>query len=101
MSTHIPATVVRISDLPEGQPTHLVGVSVTTGKTLKYDVGGFFIQRKHDFNTYSYCGKASSSASESDPVWSIDRIEILEDGTVIVTKAINVNWTNRYTHTYL
>lgn len=101
MNTHIPATVVKISDLPEGQPTHLVGVSVTTGKTFKYDVGGFFIQRKHDFNVYSYCGKASVTALELDPVWTINRIEILEDGTVIVTTATNVNWTNRYTHIYL
>jgi hypothetical protein len=101
MNTHIPATVVKISDLPEGQPTHLVGVSVITGKTFKYDVGGFFIQRKHDFNIYSYCGKASSSALDSDNVWTIDRIEILEDGTTIKTTAINVNWANRYTNTYI
>jgi hypothetical protein len=43
-NSHIPATIVKISDLPEGQPTHLVGVSITTGQTVKYSVGSFFIQ---------------------------------------------------------
>jgi hypothetical protein len=100
-NSHIPATIVKISDLPEGQPTHLVGVSITTGQTVKYSVGSFFIQRKHDFNIYSYCGKASSEANESDNVWTIDRIEILEDGTTIKKTAISVNWTNRYTHNYI
>jgi hypothetical protein len=93
--------LTKISALPDGQPTHLIGVSTITNQTVKYALGGFFIQRKHDFNVYSYCGKASSEANESDNVWTIDRIEILEDGTTIKTRAINVSWTNRYTHTYI
>lgn len=34
-NTHIPATVVKISALPEEVPTHLVGVSISTGQTAK------------------------------------------------------------------
>lgn len=99
-NNHIPANAVKISNLDDGQPTHLVGISLDTGRTVKYPVGNIFVQRKHDFNIYSYCGKASATALELDPVWTINRIEILEDGTVIVTTATNVNWTNRYTHIY-
>ena len=99
-NTHIPATVVKIINLPEGVPTHLIGVSTVTGQAVKYSVGSFFIQRKHDFNVYSYCGKASSEALDSDKVWTIYRIEILEDGTTVKTSATGVDWTNRYIHTY-
>lgn len=100
-NNHIPANAVKISELNDGQPTHLVGISLDTGKTVKYPVGNIFVQRKHDFNIYSYCGKASATALELDPVWTINRIEILEDGTTILKTATNVSWTNRYTHTYL
>ena len=56
----------------------------------------------HDFVTpYSYIGKALADTSISVNAWNIKRIEILEDGSTVVTTATNVNWTNRYTHTYL
>lgn len=55
----------------------------------------------HDFVTpYSYIGKALADTSISVNAWNIKRIEILEDGSTVVTTATNVNWTNRYTHTY-
>ena len=56
---------------------------------------------RHDFVTpYSYCGKALSGSLETQSVWTITRIEVLSDGTTTTTSATNVDWTNRYTHTY-
>ena len=61
----------------------------------------FDFERRQDFvSPYSYCGKAPGTSSESADVWTITRIEIFEDGTTSTTKATDVNWTNRYTHTY-
>ena len=37
-NTHIPATVVRTSALPEEVPTHVIGVSLVTGRTVKYSL---------------------------------------------------------------
>jgi hypothetical protein len=37
-TTHIPGTVVKTSALPEELPTHLIGVSDVTNKTVKYSV---------------------------------------------------------------
>jgi hypothetical protein len=37
-TTHIPGTVVRTSALPEEVPTHVVGVSLVTGRTVKYSL---------------------------------------------------------------
>ena len=55
----------------------------------------------HDFvSPYSYVGKALADTSLSANAWTIKRIEILQDGSTIVTTATNVNWINRYTHTY-
>ena len=93
--------VVSISDLPIGQPTHLVGVSISNRTTVKYPVESFFLQRRHDFNTYSYCGKAPAGKGESELVWTISRIEVLEDGTTNKVTLENVAWSNRYNLNYL
>lgn len=37
-TTHIPGTVIRISALPEELPTHILGVSEITNKTVKYSL---------------------------------------------------------------
>ena len=37
-TTHIPGTVVKTSALPEEVPTHVVGVSSVTGRTVKYSL---------------------------------------------------------------
>lgn len=92
--------VVSISDLPIGEPTHLVGVSVNTRSTVKYPVESFFLQRRHDLNIYSYCGKAPAGKGENEPVWTISRIEILEDGTTNTITLENVSWANRYNLNY-
>ena len=56
---------------------------------------------KHDFvSPYSYCGKAIVGSLESQSVWTITRVEVLSDGTTSTAQATNVDWTNRYTHTY-
>jgi len=55
---------------------------------------------RHDFNVYDYLGKAASGSSEGASVWTITRLAIASDGTATVGTATNVDWTNRYTHTY-
>ena len=58
-------------------------------------------ERRQDFQApYSYCGYAQYLSSESENVWRVTRITINNDGTTTVGVATNVNWTDRYTHTY-
>jgi hypothetical protein len=75
MNTHIPATVVKISDLPEGQPTHLVGVSVVTGKTFKYDINNV--------------GSASSLVGLTD----VQTTDLL-NGDILVYNSVLDKWVN-------
>jgi hypothetical protein len=70
----------------------LGGGNIVTSVELEY---------RHDFNVFDYLGKAPSDSLESDNVWTITRLTIASDGTVTKGVATNVNWTNRYTHTYL
>lgn len=58
--------------------------------------------RRHDFNGgFSYCGTAKTGSLESDLVWIIVRLTIPENGVgIIAESAIDVNWTDRYTHIY-
>ena len=104
-TTHIPGTVVKTSNLPEEVPTHLIGVSEVTKKTVKYAVADLQLllrefTSRHDFNVYDYLGKAVRGSSESDNVWTITRLTIASDGSSTKQTATNVNWTNRYYHTY-
>jgi hypothetical protein len=63
--------------------------------------GGGSKERRSDWVApYSYCGTAPTGSAESSNVWTIKRIEVLNDGNVIVLSAINVAWTNRYTVPY-
>ena len=63
--------------------------------------GGIEYALRHDFvSPYSYCGKALANSLETENVWTINRIEVFDDGTTTITSATNVDWTNRYTHTY-
>jgi hypothetical protein len=48
----------------------------------------------------SYCGQAPTGSAESANVWTIKRITVATDGSTTVAQAINVNWTDRLTHTY-
>jgi hypothetical protein len=58
-------------------------------------------ERRHEYvSPYSYCGTASFASLESAAVWEITRIQILGDGSTVVTKAIDVSWNNRLTATY-
>ena len=105
-TTHIPGTVIRTSALPEELPTHLIGVSDVTNKTVKYAVADLQnllveITCRHDFNVYDYLGKAARGSTEDESVWKITRLTIASNGTTIKQTATNVDWTNRYTHTYL
>lgn len=56
---------------------------------------------RHDYTEpYSYVGKAPQFSLEGSNVWEITRIQNLTDANVLITTALNVNWTNRYTHIY-
>ncbi len=69
--------------------------------TYKAVSGGGSKERRSDWVApYSYCGTAPTGSAESSNVWTIKRIEVLNDGNVIVLSAINVAWTNRYTVPY-
>jgi hypothetical protein len=70
----------------------LGGGNIVTSVELEY---------RHDFNVFDYLGKAPSDSLEGDNVWTITRLTIASDGTVTKGVATNVNWTDRYTHTYI
>ena len=78
--------------------TLYVGDGITLGGI---QVGVVQLSYRHDFNVYDYLGKAPSGSSEGANVWTITRLTIASDGTTTIGTATNVDWTNRYTHTYL
>lgn len=56
---------------------------------------------RHDFNVYDYLGVGPSGSLDGDNVWTITRLTIASNGSVTSGVATDVNWTDRYTHTYL
>ena len=46
--------------------------------------------------SFSYCGVAFTGSLTSDPVWSITRLNISLDGSVVTGSASNAVWDNRY-----
>jgi hypothetical protein len=59
------------------------------------------IENRHDWQSpYSYCGVAPNGSLETDSVWTINRIEVLVDGSTDVKTATNVAWSDRYTVIY-
>jgi len=84
---------VQLTDLQSGQSLFYNGtkwVNLTSSATVRHDYVG----------SYSYCGKAPQLSSESSAVWTIKRIQVLTDGNVLITQAVNVTWTGRLSHTY-
>jgi hypothetical protein len=58
-------------------------------------------ERRHDYvSPFSYIGNAPLNTLESDPVWTIYKILVNEDGSASKTKAENVAWTDRLTINY-
>ena len=58
-------------------------------------------EKRADFvSPFSYIGTAERDSLESDPVWTINRIEVFEDGTTDKKTATNVAWTDRLTVNY-
>lgn len=93
--------VTQLTNLTDVQLTSLqVGQSLSYNGT-KWVNTPLFSTVRHDFQGgYSYIGKATQLSSESANVWKITRIQVLTDGNVLLTQAINVSWTGRLTHTY-
>jgi hypothetical protein len=86
------ATLVSGTNIKTINGTSVLGSGdIVTSVQLSY---------RHDFNVYDYLGKAASGSSEGASVWTITRLTIASDGTATVGTATNVDWTNRYTHTY-
>jgi hypothetical protein len=50
---------------------------------------------------YSYCGVAPVGSLEGNPVWTIYRITVANDGSSITQSATSVTWTGRYSHVYI
>jgi hypothetical protein len=48
---------------------------------------------------FSYIGQAEVGSAESDPVWKITRISIIEP-VGVTTVAVNASWTNRLSEVY-
>lgn len=88
----VQATLVSGTNIKTINGTSVLGSGdIVTSVQLSY---------RHDFNVYDYLGKAASGSSEGASVWTITRLTIASDGTATVGTATNVDWTNRYTHTY-
>jgi hypothetical protein len=61
--------------------------------------GGSLGECRSDFvDPYSYIGVAATGSAESDPVWTITRIDI--GPPVTTTSALSVKWDDRLTETY-
>lgn len=93
--------ISQIANLSDVQLTDL-----QTGQSLSYN-GSKWINSavtatvRHDYQgSYSYVGRAPQLSSEGANVWKITRIQVLTDGNVLVTQALNASWTNRLTNTY-
>jgi hypothetical protein len=48
----------------------------------------------------NYCGVAPADSLETDEVWTITKIVVAEDGSVVTTFAYDVAWTDRETTIY-
>jgi len=82
----------------------LDGISVfTSGQTIYIQPTGLSteLEKLYDSNLgYLYCGVAPNGSTQSDTTWKITRIFVYNDGTVTTGIASDVDWINRYTHTY-
>lgn len=57
--------------------------------------------RKQDWvEPYNYIGKAPVGSLDSQSVWTIKRLTVAIDGTVITETALNVKWNDRLTAIY-
>lgn len=65
--------------------------------TVTYTNSYLPLQKKNDWNSpYSYCGVSPIGAFTTDPIWQIDRLQVNNDGSVVVLSANNVAWDDRY-----
>jgi len=84
---------VQLTDLQVGQSLSYNGskwVNSAVTATVRHDYQGI----------YSYVGRAPQLSSESANAWKITRIQVLTDGNVLTTQALNVSWSGRLTHSY-
>lgn len=80
-------------------------IVIQDNKSYVTDVKNYFArivyEKRHDYvSDVSYCGQAPLGSPETLPYWTISKIVINSDGSVVVTRAYNVDWTNHLTHTY-
>jgi hypothetical protein len=84
---------VQLTDLQIGQSLSYNGskwINTAVTATVRHDYSG----------VYSYVGRAPQLSSESAAAWKITRIQILTDGNVLTTTALNVTWSGRLSHSY-
>lgn len=94
--------ISQIANLSDVQLTDLqVGQSLSYNGT-KWINSAVTATVRHDYQgSYSYVGRAPQLSSESGNVWKITRIQVLTDGNVLLTQALNVSWSGRLSHTYI
>jgi hypothetical protein len=97
----------RIDELPQVDVVKddSLFLFIQDGETVISEVRNYFNRigkvKKHDFyNNASYCGVAEGGTDDSSSLWKITKIIINNDGTTTTAIAQNVDWTNRYNHTY-
>lgn len=78
---------------------------IQDNKTYITDVKNYFAQsvyeKRHDYvNDTSYCGQAPLGSPETLPYWTISKIVVASNGSVTITRAYNVAWTNHLTLSY-
>jgi hypothetical protein len=93
--------ISQIANLSDVELTNLqVGQSLSYNGTKWTNVTVEGTARHDYVEPYSYVGRAPQLSLEESNVWEITRIQNLTDANVLITKALNVSWTDRNTHTY-
>ena len=93
--------ISQIANLSDVELTNLqVGQSLSYNGTKWTNVTVEGTARHDYVEPYSYVGRAPQFSLEESNVWEITRIQNLTDANVLITKALNVSWTDRNTHTY-
>lgn len=78
------------------------GITGSLNGTASWAANSITKIARHDFTgSYSYCGTAIQGSLESNPAWTIARIQISNAGTTSTQYAYTSSWTDRYSLTYI
>lgn len=91
---------INIVDLTEQVDLDIVDLSEEVVLEI-IDAGVRKQMRQEYVAPHLYIGKAAKGEPESDPVWKIFKLLLNVDGSVVVTSAVLVKWTERLTVIYI